>query len=249
MAVGYRNDIFDICRLFSTGWLFFVQISMKEDGIMRYTGRMTTTLITIFICVVWLLVSYLYLSMWLIYLHLGITFLLSMLAWALGYNYDKIKLLSVQDKLTSAYNRNYIYEVFPKLINQMERKNSELSITILDLDDLKTINDTEGHQKGDDLLKRLSLLIRSNIQQSDVFARWGGDEFIIVAPYTSSEQMETMIQNTLNSQITDKIHFSYGISCYPNDAQNLNGLLIKADECLYQMKESKNEDRLDTACL
>jgi diguanylate cyclase (GGDEF)-like protein/PAS domain S-box-containing protein len=206
---------------------------------MRYTGRMTATLITILIFVVWFTVSYQFLPMRLIYWYLGGVFLSSLLAWYLGFYYDKIKFLSVQDKLTSAYNRSYIYEIFPKLIAQMERKHSVFSITILDLDDLKTINDTEGHQKGDDLLIRLSHLIRSNIRQSDIFARWGGDEFIIVAPFTSSNQTKIMIENILHIQHTNKLHFSFGIAYFPIDASDLNGLIEKADKRLYQMKENK----------
>lgn len=207
---------------------------------MRYTGRLTTILITLLTFVMWLTASNLYLPMRLIYWHFGIAFLSSLLAWYLGFYYDKTKFLSVQDKLTSAYNRSYIYEIFPKLIAQMERKRSVLSITILDLDNLKTINDTEGHQEGDDFLKRLSFLIKSNIRQSDIFARWGGDEFIIVAPFTSYDQMETMIDNIMHIQNPNKIHFSFGTACYPNDASTLNELIEEADKRLYQMKENKN---------
>jgi diguanylate cyclase (GGDEF)-like protein len=122
---------------------------------------------------------------------------------------------------------------------KMERKEHEMSITILDLDDLKTINDTEGHQKGDDLLKGLSHLIQSNIRESDIFVRWGWDEFIIIAPFTSYDQTEIMMDNIMHIQHPDKIHFSFGISCYPHDAKDLNELMKKADERLYEMKESK----------
>jgi diguanylate cyclase (GGDEF)-like protein/PAS domain S-box-containing protein len=208
---------------------------------MRYTGRFTNTLITIFIFVIFLTMSYPYLLMRLIYWHLGIAFLLSLPAWYLGFYYDKTKFLSMRDELTNIYNRSYIYKVLPKLIARMKRKKYEMSITILDLDDLKTINDTEGHHKGDDLLKRISQLIQSNIRESDIFARWGGDEFIIVSPFTSYGQMNTMVDNIMHIQNPEKIHFSFGISCYPNDALDFNELLKIADERLYKMKESKKE--------
>lgn len=213
---------------------------------MRYTGRLASTLVFILIFVMFLTIIFSYLPIDLIYWHLGIVFLLSLLlAWYLGFYYDKTKFKSLQDNLTSTYNRSYLYEVFPKLITQMEREKSEMSIMILDLDDLKNINDTEGHQKGDELLKRLSHLIQSNIRECDIFVRWGGDEFIIVAPFMNYDQMETMIDKIINIQRLDRIHFSFGISCYPNDAQDLNELIKKADERLYQMKESKKGVRYE----
>lgn len=206
---------------------------------MRYTGRLTTTLIAIFVFVICLSASHSYMPIQLKYLLLGVAILSFSIAWYLGYHYDKTKYVSEQDKLTCALNRSYIDQVFPKLIARMKRKRSVCSITILDLDDLKTINDTEGHQKGDDLLKRVSHLIRSNIRQSDIFARWGGDEFIIIAPFTSSDQMDTMIDNIMHIQFANKIYFSYGVSCYPEDAQDLDELVNKADERMYLMKGNK----------
>ncbi len=208
---------------------------MKLENI----GRITTTIIFFITGGVWLVLSFIYLPTWLIYLQLLCTILLCFLGWFLGNKYDKFKFLSVHDALTNAYNHNYIYEVFPKLISTVKKDQSVLSVMLIDLDDLKKINDSDGHQKGDDLLKQFSNLILCNIRQSDVFVRWGGDEFVIIAPFMNAEKMNRMIERIYTLQQSIQMHFSYGISCYPDDGRELDELIIVADERLYQMKKNK----------
>lgn len=93
--------------------------------------------------------------------------------------YDKAKYFSEKDTLTGVYNRRFVEAIFPKLLAQVERKNEQLSLSIVDCNDFKPINDTYGHKIGDEVLITLSSLLAGEIRKSDIVARWGGDEFLI----------------------------------------------------------------------
>jgi two-component system cell cycle response regulator len=87
---------------------------------------------------------------------------------------DEIEDTSLKDELTGAYNRKKIDKIL------MENLNYELCLIICDIDNFKKINDNYGHLKGDEVLKKLSKAVQSNIRDSDVFVRWGGEEFIVL---------------------------------------------------------------------
>jgi GGDEF domain-containing protein len=100
------------------------------------------------------------------------------------------KILKIQatiDPLTKLYNRGYFNEGIEKEINRCERYGSALSLIIFDIDKFKIINDTFGHLAGDDVLKELSRLCETSIRSSDILARWGGEEFVILVPENNRE--------------------------------------------------------------
>lgn len=99
----------------------------------------------------------------------------------------QLKELSISDYLTGAYNRRYFFEVLEKEVARSKRTQSKFSLIMADIDDFKKINDTYGHTIGDSVLIELVQLVHNRIRKSDVFARWGGEEFMMLLFETSAE--------------------------------------------------------------
>jgi len=99
----------------------------------------------------------------------------------------QVEVLAVTDPLTQLYNRHHIDDVLQYEINQSRRYKSALSLIILDIDLFKNINDTYGHNIGDKVLVNIAGELQANVRGSDTLGRWGGEEFIIIAPKTTSD--------------------------------------------------------------
>ncbi|MBN2259104.1 MAG: GGDEF domain-containing protein [Clostridiales bacterium] len=166
--------------------------------------------------------------------------------------YKKTVKLSKFDSLTGIYNRSYFEELISDYYKKALRYKENFIIALLDMNDLKIINDQYGHDAGDLALKTLSDSINDEIRDSDIFARYGGDEFILVFFNTSKEEvMEKMqyihkkIESTTFSYNNQKIKlsFSYGFSLFPEDSMILDILIKQADTRMYQnKKEFKKKD-------
>ena len=102
--------------------------------------------------------------------------------------------LAVRDGLTGLYNHRHLHEVLHQEVERAERYSRPLSIAFIDVDHFKQYNDTFGHQKGDEVLRMLAELFTKNVREMDVVARWGGEEFVIVAPETSAEDCVRMAE-------------------------------------------------------
>ncbi len=101
----------------------------------------------------------------------------------------KIKRLALKDRLTGLYNRNYIsLFVESKLLPILQRQKANFTVALLDLDNFKFINDNFGHQKGDEVLKKWAEIIKKELRISDIPIRFGGEEILIIFPYTSKEK-------------------------------------------------------------
>ena len=159
---------------------------------MRYTGRIITLTVTIVVFLIIRIWAYCYLSFPLTKppILASICFIV---AWVLGKHYDEAKYYSEKDMLTGLYNRRFVNNVFPMLLAQMDRRNAKLSIAILDCDNFKAINDTFGHKKGDLVLQDFSAILSGSVRKSDILARWGGDEFLIVAPYADKKDITEIV--------------------------------------------------------
>ncbi|TYC02439.1 MAG: GGDEF domain-containing protein [Kosmotoga sp.] len=160
---------------------------------------------------------------------------------------NKLKKIVVRDKLTGAYNRNFLDEYIKKIqaINKRQKENSAL--VMLDINDFKKINDQKGHIFGDKVLKLVSKVIGSSLREMDVFIRYGGDEFIIVLPETTEEKADKVMQRVTEEleaqsekEINMKIAISYGIS-YFGEAQDYYKAIKTADDLMYKMKNSNPE--------
>ena len=155
------------------------------------------------------------------------------------------------DKLTGLFNRQYFDVLFAHVINNVGRHTSRLSLALFDVDNLKTVNDQEGHLGGDRLLQSVSLLAREHIRKNDVIARWGGDEFVILFQdcdaKTAAQLMDRIrlrIFSTANQEEAPvQKSISVGIAEFePEDT--CETLLARADTQLYEAKR-KGRNRIE----
>ncbi len=150
---------------------------------------------------------------------------------------------SQTDALTRINNRGYFNEQLDKEIASAGRYPNPVSLILFDIDNFKLINDTLGHLAGDSVLRELAALIRDNIRQTDIFARWGGEEFVILVPNINIEQAakfseklrKTIVNNTFS--IGRNITCSFGVSTY-RPPEKIEDLLQRTDEALYRAKDA-----------
>ncbi len=158
------------------------------------------------------------------------------------------KRLSIQhiaeyDPLTKIYNRVKINEVFENLAYNVKKYNHDLTLILFDIDHFKMVNDTYGHNAGDSVLKELSLLVKNMLGNGDIFARWGGEEFVILLQGKSLENSAKFALQLRNE--VEKFHFnfigkltcSFGVSKFgAGDTEST--FFQRVDEALYEAKEN-----------
>lgn len=208
---------------------------------MFYRGRITSFIvmflfISIYVCYRYFVEQELTSFEWFYFLSL---FILSFFG---GFAFDKVSERLFHDELTNIYNRRFIYYLYPILY----RKNCIFFVILLDCDDFKVINDTHGHEKGDDVLKIVSSVLKS-FQKDKVYAsRWGGDEFLLIGKYQSDEQIEKVIESirkSLCKKFEDTgivFNISTGYAVFQKDGKSLRELIEHADRKMY---EQKNHNR------
>lgn len=151
------------------------------------------------------------------------------------------------DPLTGLPNRNLFKELLDQEIKKSQRAKTPLSLLLMDLDHFKDINDTLGHDRGDELLKEVASRIKSCAGQADIVARLGGDEFAVILPdcgdVASVETMAQQITQALNKPLKFKhnradyyISTSTGIVFYPRDGIDRKSLMKHADQAMYAAK-------------
>lgn len=147
------------------------------------------------------------------------------------------------DALTGVLNRHALYQVLSQEVERAIRYRRPFSIILFDIDEFKLINDTFGHLEGDKVLKELSKLVSSLMRKTDFIGRWGGEEFLLVLPETSTEAAQALAER-FRLKI-EETHFmdsyfiaaSFGVSTYVADV-SLHDLLEAADVALYQAKNN-----------
>jgi diguanylate cyclase (GGDEF)-like protein len=150
--------------------------------------------------------------------------------------------LAVTDNLTQVYNRQKLGDIIEEASERVRRHNSLLSVIILDLDNFKGINDTHGHVVGDTVLKAVADVVRKNVRASDHLVRWGGEEFMIVAPGTSLAEADGLA-NKLRGLIEEhdfgragKVTASFGLTQFRHDDTD-HSFITRADGALYKAKD------------
>jgi diguanylate cyclase (GGDEF)-like protein len=214
---------------------------------MKYTGRIAIVTIAL----VFIVLARVYGMIYLNYSPINFPFFgmfILLIFWWLGKQYDTVKFLSVKDVLTKLYNRRYVIHAFPKLSVLVDRKVEKLSLFLIDLDNFKMINDTYGHERGDKVLQHLSNVLLIITSKSDIVARWAGDEFLIISPFTDEKDKE-IINKRIHKELKKSfeelkidITVSIGTSEYPKDAKTLDVLLNIADQNMYKIKSQKKHD-------
>lgn len=156
--------------------------------------------------------------------------------------------LSITDELTRIYNRRYFIQRLKEEFQRAVRYSEKLALIIVDLDNFKQINDAYGHQCGDKILYQVAKLMKEQLRGCDVLGRYGGEEFIILLPYTDckgafalSERIRNLIEKYSFKVGKNKINvtLSAGIISYPEyKAESYENFIKKADEGLYTAKKT-----------
>jgi diguanylate cyclase (GGDEF)-like protein len=163
--------------------------------------------------------------------------------------YEEKVYLSRYDNVTGLYNRHYFDDQSEFIIKKALRYHESFHVVMIDVDHLKAINDEYSHLAGDQVINRISTLIKSNVRDSDVFARYGGDEFIGIVFNAQTDEITEKF-NQLNQiliktpvQYQDQNVFtsiSFGIAKFDDDGTTINDLVRVADERMYHSKKDRN---------
>jgi diguanylate cyclase (GGDEF)-like protein len=144
------------------------------------------------------------------------------------------EVIEIKDELTGALTRKTFLQVANRELARTQRGGQPLSLIFIDLDDLKLINDKQGHKAGDFFLRAFAQTILICIRPYDLLVRWGGDEFILLFPNTTS-----LVAKKVIGRVCEKFsNFSWGISEWEKN-DTLESLVTRADDIMYQHKQAK----------
>lgn len=157
--------------------------------------------------------------------------------------------LSVTDRLTNLYNQTHFFLLFNLQLEKAKRYDSVFSILLFDVDHFKNYNDTNGHIRGSEALKKVGELMRKVFRASDILGRYGGDEFIVllsrsdkVGAYLAADRLREIVEKepfiSKEKQPLGKVTLSMGIASYPEHGKTLDELLDRADQALYMAKKT-----------
>ncbi len=167
---------------------------------------------------------------------------------------DDLHEQAIRDPLTGLFNRRYMLEALDQAQSRAERNSSEISIIMMDLDHFKLFNDNFGHDAGDHVLKAVSKVLKDSLRQEDIPCRYGGEEFCIVCPETTKEQVIPIAERinkgiraldlNINQLSLGTVTTSIGIAVYPKQAASVDDTIKVADEALYLAKKN-GRDRIE----
>lgn len=157
-----------------------------------------------------------------------------------------IQKLAITDELTDLYNRRHVLEVLDYQKSLADRGNHSFVLAFADLDRFKEVNDRQGHQAGDEVLKRFAQITRDLIRGVDYVARFGGEEFILVLVQTSlpealivAERIRSQVETedfTIGDDVSIKVTVSLGVTQY-HAVESIEAVLARADQALYEAKK------------
>lgn len=169
------------------------------------------------------------------------------LGYAIGKRELMITDLALTDGLTSLYNKRYFTNRLEQEFDRHVRQKSSMALVQIDIDFFKNINDTYGHQAGDDVLKKIGLMIKNNCRRNEIAARVGGEELSIIA-YDCAEDEAMLLAERLRQKIqaldfsslgiSKPITASFGVAVLDKSTKQASDLYKQADEALYVAKKS-----------
>jgi diguanylate cyclase (GGDEF)-like protein len=175
-----------------------------------------------------------------------VAYITTMFSADIRYGLQRAKLLAETDDLTGLFNTRGFAIAANRLFGQALRYDRPASVLMIDSDNLKGVNDAYGHDAGNRLLRQLANAIQAELRATDVPARYGGDEFIVLLPETPpqgalevAERIRTAISGTPlpleGKSVVSSV--SIGVACFPEDGRSLDALAARADRALYQAKQ------------
>ncbi|MFH1736910.1 MAG: sensor domain-containing diguanylate cyclase, partial [Actinomycetota bacterium] len=164
--------------------------------------------------------------------------------------YAQAQEMAIHDGLTGIYNYRYFMKSLEEEIKRAERYGRTVSLMMIDIDLFKHVNDTYGHQRGDDVLKGLTQTLVNSTRETDIVSRYGGEEFCVILPETElddavevAEKLRISVAKASYAREKGqsmKVTISLGVAAYPVLASNQEELLRKADDALYSAKTKRN---------
>lgn len=161
--------------------------------------------------------------------------------------YDKVVFLSRHDELTGLYNRRFFEEFAERTLKRSKRYNEKFCLAVFDLNGLKHINDTYGHQCGDRVIKLFAETLDNSFRETDILGRYGGDEFVGIFLESDSDFLRKRLE-VVAKELQDKMiycgeeevpcSFSFGVASYPADGDSYNKLVSVADKNMYDFKKA-----------
>jgi diguanylate cyclase (GGDEF)-like protein/PAS domain S-box-containing protein len=161
---------------------------------------------------------------------------------------SELSRLATRDDLTGLYNRRFFEREVKQALRLLRRHGGQASVLFVDLDRFKEVNDTLGHQAGDDLLKHVALVLTGRLRESDVIARLGGDEFAVLLPMTGADGAAAIV-SALEQEFIERPALLEGravtarasIGVAELDAElDVDGVLRRADQAMYEVKRARS---------
>lgn len=167
---------------------------------------------------------------------------------------DRLRAQATIDPLTGCHNRRGFDEILAMEVARAKRYSRPLSLVLLDIDHFKRINDDFGHEVGDNALQRLGRAVRHTFRNTDSACRYGGEEFALIFPETPkdegaklAERLRVLVESLPpNAEVPRSLTASFGVACYPDDAESIPDLIRAADRALYLAK-TNGRNRCESA--
>ncbi len=165
-----------------------------------------------------------------------------------------VKQQAITDSLTGLFNRRYFEDLLSRELQRAERHGHEFSLALVDVDKFKKYNDAHGHQAGDEALAALGEAIRKAIRSTDLAARYGGDEIVIILPETKLSKAFNLFSERIKCGIEEgfarissrdvPLSVTVGIASFPHDGLNARELVLAADRALLCAKKDKQNRKI-----
>jgi diguanylate cyclase (GGDEF)-like protein len=175
-----------------------------------------------------------------------VAYIVTMFSADIRYGLNRAKLLSETDELTGLLNMRGFSIAANRLFGQALRYNRPATILMIDSDNLKAVNDNYGHDAGNRLLRQLTRTIQAELRYTDVLARYGGDEFIVLLPETPPKGAVEVAERIRDAVIGAPLEVnekrvvcsvSIGLASHPDDGNTMDSIVARADRAMYKAKQ------------